>query len=372
MSISPFLRGLGDVEFSLLLIFQQYGYTNEQSLSITIIYRIFEFWLPLMLGVVAFIWRGRQILIRIIPAIFIFALGIVNVISAATPHIAERWKLISLYLPLEASHVSSLMTLALGIALFFTSVYLLKGFRTAWILGIVLSFLSILGHIGKGLNYEEAIFWFAVIILLIISLKQYTILSSKKWIRFGFGTFLIALLSVCIFTFLAFYFIKQHHFGIDLTWQQSVNETLRSFLFFTKSQLIPHSRFGTELLYITRFLGFFTWILLLYTLLRPSIFHEINLTKSISEAEELLLKYGSSSNDYFKVQPDKQIWFSSKYQAFTSFRTANYFAFVLEEPVCRADNKLEVINEYESFCRSKNLKPVIIVLMKKVCRSLIH
>lgn len=358
MSVSPFLRGLGAVEFSLLLIFQQYGYSNGQSLSITILYRIFEFWLPLVLGVVAFVWRGRQILARVIPAILMFTLGIVNILSASTLPFAERWSKLVLYLPSKAAHVSNLMTLILGIALIFTSVYLIKGFRTAWILGIVFGVLSIIGHIGKGLDYEEAIFGTFTLVMLITSRKQYRILSSERWLKFGLNVFIMVLASIFLFDLFAFYFVDKRHFGIDFTWQQSVTETLRSFLFFSDNQPIPHSRFGVELLYITRFLGFFSWLLLLYTLLRPRIFRENGLPKTADKAEELLQKLGTSSNDYFKIQRDKQIWFSQKYQAFASFRTTNNFAFVLEEPVCEPDEKTAVVNEFESFCHTQNLKPV--------------
>lgn len=358
MSVSPFLRGLGAVEFSLVVVLRQYGFTNAEGLSITMLYRVFEFWLPLALGVAAYVWRGKQILVRIVPAVFIFALGIVNILSASTLPIAERWKDMLFYLPAEALHISNLMTLTLGIALIFTSVYLIRGFRTAWILGVVFSIFSVLGHIGKGLDYEEAAFGIIALILLILSRKQYVIKSSQKWMRLGFRTFLMVLATVCVFDFLAFYFIDKHHFAIDFTWQQSLYHTARSFLFFFDNELIPQSRFGTELLYTVRFLGFFSWLMLFFTLLQPAIFRHDTELETVDATEELLKKFGNSANDYFKIQPDKKLWFSSNHQAFASFRTANNFAVVLEEPVCDADEKLEVIKEFEAFCRSQNLKPV--------------
>lgn len=358
MSVSPFLRGLGAVEFSLVVILRQYGFSNADGLSITMLYRVFEFWLPLVLGVVAYVWRGKQILVRIIPAIFIFALGVVNILSASTIPLAGRWKEMMLYLPIEAMHASNLITFGLGIALIFTSVYLIRGYRTAWILGVVFSALSIFGHIGKGLDYEEALFGVLALTLLLASGKQYVIKSSQKWMRLGFRAFLMVLIAVCVFDFLAFYFIDRHHFAIDFTWQQSLYHTARSFLFFFDNELIPQSRFGTELLYTVRFFGFFSWLMLFFTLLQPAIFrHEID-SESIDAAEELLMKYGNSSNDYFKIQADKQLWFSPDQQAFTSFRTANNFAIVLEEPVCKTGEESKVIKEFETFCRSRNLKPI--------------
>ena len=117
MIISPFLRGLGAVEFSLLYILRSHGYESVQALGITILYRVFEFWLPLAFGLIAFIWRGRKLAARILPAMGIFFLGFVNLLSVATPPLAERMKLERVYVPVEAIRDSKLMVLVLYLIL---------------------------------------------------------------------------------------------------------------------------------------------------------------------------------------------------------------------------------------------------------------
>lgn len=354
----PFLRGLGVVEMSLVIIFSQYGYSNQEGLSITLLYRIFEFWLPLALGIVAFARYGKEILVRIMPPVFIFALGVVNLVSASTLPIAERWRQLSLFIPPEALHISNLMTVVMGIALLLTSVYLIRGFKTAWILAMIFSALSIFSHIGKGFDIEEAIFAVFVIIMLVFSRKQYFIVSNIRWLKISIKTFLIFLGTVIIFDIISFYISHKANFGIDFTWKQSVYYTLRSFLLFPGNQLQTQTHFATQLLYLTRFLGFLSWLLLLFALFRPVRFSKEKSTDSIKKAEELLLRYGKSSNDFFKIQPDKELYFSEQYSAFVSFRTAQNFAVVLEEPVCEDKDKALVINEFESYCRKQSLKPI--------------
>lgn len=217
MIISPFLRGLGAVEFSMLFIFQAYGYQHADGLGITLLYRFFEFWLPLVLGFFAFIWRGRHLMARIGPAMAIFILGIINIISVATPPLAERLRIEHAYLPVEAVHASRLLVLMLGIALLITAAYLLKGLKAAWVAAVVFTFLSLIAHIGKALDFEEALISASILIILIASYKQYRVKSSIKWIRIGAATFLTAFIIVCIFNFLSFYLIDKHHFGIDFT-----------------------------------------------------------------------------------------------------------------------------------------------------------
>jgi len=99
MIISPFLRGLGAVELSMVFVLEQFGYSSVHALSITILYRVFEFWLPLLAGLLAYAWKGRKLFLRMAPAVLTFLLGIVNIISVITPPIHQRLHLIREYLP---------------------------------------------------------------------------------------------------------------------------------------------------------------------------------------------------------------------------------------------------------------------------------
>ncbi|AIM35499.1 ABC transporter permease [Sphingobacterium sp. ML3W] len=358
MMVSPFLRGLGAVEFTMLYILTSYGYTQEEGLGITIIYRSFEFWLPLLFGIISFIWRGRQIIARILPAIAIFFLGIINLISVATPPLMERMQLEKYYLPIEAMHASKLMVLVLGLGLMVSAAYLIKGYRSAFWIALTFSFLSLLGHIGKALDYEEALVSLFIIILLITNQKQYRIKINKNWMRIGFATFFIALAGVCLFGFVCFYVIDKKHFGVDFTWEQSLYYTMQSFLLFN-DELRPHTAFGQEFLNITHFLGLFSWILLLYTFLCPRIIHEEDKEQNVLDRAKRLLKlYGGSPMDYFKIAADKQLYFSRVTDGFVAYRIGQAFAIVLDGPVCAIEDKEEVIVEFEGYCSSLGLKSV--------------
>ncbi len=53
--ISPFLRGMGAVEVSLTFILSDYDYTKVQALQIALLFRLFEFWLPLLAGLLYYL-----------------------------------------------------------------------------------------------------------------------------------------------------------------------------------------------------------------------------------------------------------------------------------------------------------------------------
>jgi len=359
MIVSPFLRGLGAVELTMLYIFKAYGYSQAEGLGITILYRAFEFWLPLILGLLAFAWRGKQLLARIGPALLIFFLGMVNLVSVLTPPLADRMKLDRFYLPLEAIHASKFMVLVLGLGLLVTSAYLIKGFRIAFWIAVVFSALSLFGHVFKALDYEEASVALLTLVLLAMSYKQYRIKSNIRWVRIGFITFFVALVAICLFDALSFYFIDKQHFGLDFTWRQSIYHTARSFLLFADDELMPQTAFGQEFLRITQVLGLFCWFLLIYAFARPRLIDDEDSSKSeIERAEQLLLEFGQSPMDFFKLGKDKNLFFSEISEGFTAYRLANEFAIVLDEPVCEQGDKEELVQEFDEYCYANGLKAI--------------
>src|SRR6185295_20109843 len=132
MTVSPFLRGLGAVELSMVYILSLYGYSSVDALAITILYRFFEFWLPLVAGCFSYLWHGRHIFARIFPAFLVFALGVVNILSVITPPIAARLRMLHEFIPLDSIYATNVMVLLIGMILLVTAAFLIQGIRNAW------------------------------------------------------------------------------------------------------------------------------------------------------------------------------------------------------------------------------------------------
>ena len=99
--ISPFLRGLGAIETSMAFILIKLGFQSEEAIAITLLYRFFEFWLPLLAGLFLFISKLNKILMRILPALVLIVLGITNIVSVLTPAIADRVAELKHFIPIE-------------------------------------------------------------------------------------------------------------------------------------------------------------------------------------------------------------------------------------------------------------------------------
>jgi phosphatidylglycerol lysyltransferase len=290
-----------------------------------------------------------------VPALLIFSLGVINIVSVVTPPLHPRLKLIRTFLPLDAINASNILILFIGLALLITSAYMFKGLKNAWRLALLLSILSVIGNITKALDYEEATFAAVIVVLLWISRSQYRIRSSARWIRMGFLSVAIIFLSVLLFGFVGFYFIEAKHFGIDFTWKQSIEFSVRSF-FLQDDSLHPHTAFGREFILLIQILGFLSWGFLLFTLIKPFLKVEDTTETGRERAKFLLSEFGSSAVDHFKIYPDKLLFFSEVHEAFVAYRIANGFAIVLDEPVCAEEHKTEVLMEFYRACKKMGLK----------------
>ncbi|MGH2647315.1 MAG: lysylphosphatidylglycerol synthase domain-containing protein, partial [Ginsengibacter sp.] len=355
LATSPFLRGLGAIELSVTYILTLFGYSTAQALEITILYRIFEFWLPLAAGLLAFAAKGKNIFLRLAPALLIFLLGVINILSAITPPIKQRINLLKEYIPTDLIHASNLLVILLGLLLLVTATLLIRGLRNAWIIAIVISLLSLILNLTKALDWEEASIAFFVIVVLLLTYKQYRLKSNPALINIGAITGISLFVAVVIFETIGFYFLDVKHFNTDFTWKQSIGNAVKSFLLLTNDNLHPVTRFGKEFITSINVLSAATWVFFFYTFIRPYI-HKSSGKTNVKEAEALLEQYGSSSVDYFKLNEDKLIFFADNKDGFISYRIANGFAIVLDEPVCAEENKLSMLREFDKQCKRMGLK----------------
>lgn len=62
--ISPFLRGMGAIELSLTFILQKYNYPTVIAVQSMLLFRFYEFWLPLLVGLLLYAAKGRHLFAR--------------------------------------------------------------------------------------------------------------------------------------------------------------------------------------------------------------------------------------------------------------------------------------------------------------------
>lgn len=357
--ISPFLKGIGAIELSLVLLLKHYGYSTISATAATLLYRLFEFWLPLVAGTVSFIIKRDGILLRVLPGILLFILGLVNIISVLTPAIRQREILLAGFIPGRAMLFSDHLVLLIGVLLLVNAAFLLRGLRSAWYFSLVFCLLSIVGNLGKALDYEEALFAFAVLLILLLTRKQYYVKADRNFQSFSSGLSLSIMAAVLIYGTTGFYFLNSRHFGVSFTLLESLKYTTGNLIFLNAEGLLPRTHFAHFFLASINFLGGTSVLLLFYGFIKPYIFERRIQDNEFHTAKMLIEKYGRSSSDYFKMYFDKLLFFTENKDAFVAYRVANNFAVVLEEPVCVNDDsvRMRVLEEFCNFCADQGLKP---------------
>lgn len=354
--ISPFLRGLGAVEASMTFMLIRMGYSESAALSVTLLYRFMEFWIPLLLGALSFLLKINKLLMRIIPALLILALGIVNIVSVLTPAIHERLVFLKNFLPVSAIAASNYFVLVAGLFLLVTAAFMLKGLKMAWYFALGLCLLSLVGNLTKAIDYEEATFSVIVIIGLIASRKEYYVKHNSRLRFLGIQTTLLSVGAVLLYGIIGFYFLDAKHFNVDFSFIQSVKYTLENFVLIESADLVAQDSFARGFLYSINISGFLSIGFLVYTLIRPYIMKDTTEEEEFVWARTQLDKYGNSAMDYFKTYQDKLIYRSPEFEGFISYRISGNFAVVLESPVCAPENLKAFIISFDKYCFESGVK----------------
>lgn len=355
--ISPFLKGIGAVELSLIYILTLFGYDTTAAASITLLYRFFNFWLVVVAGFLSFLFNRQSFILRIFPSLLIFALGFVNLLSGLSPAIHWRMHLIEQYLPVSTVHASNDLIIAAGIVLIVTSAFLLRGLRSAWIIALVVSVVSVVANITKAIDYEEAIFAAVVCIILIATRNQYQVRSKRQLVQTGLKVAIGVWLTGVIFGIIGFYFMREKNFGVNLTLFQSVKYTLQNFILL-QTNLVPHTKLAKGFLRAINVMGVGSIAFLIYTFLRPFVYSRKEEDGRYNYAKEKVERYGESAAEYFKIYPDKLIFTIPGVDGFISYKAANDFAIALGMPVCEKDELVykKIIDAFEKYCEQHGLK----------------
>ncbi|TDG35936.1 lysylphosphatidylglycerol synthetase family protein [Pedobacter changchengzhani] len=348
---SPFLRGLGTIEVSLTFILQQFGFPIIAAATITLLFRFFEFWLPLIGGVISFIAKKDNLLLRVLPAFIILILGVVNMVSSLTPKIPTKLRLIKDIIPEDLVVTSNALVLIFGLLMVLISIFLLQGSKRAWYIALFLSLFSIVGHIIKSADFEDALFAFLAASTLYYTRSNYKLKPHPKYIQFNYLVWIYAIVAVFAYGVIGFYFIDKKHFGLDFTLIESIKAVLKVIFFIDDKALKPLTSFGNNFeksIYISS--GTII-VFIVISWLKPYFSKSINEGSDFDEAASLVDTFGHSALDYFKTYPDKILYFNEKRTAFISFKITRHFAIVLEDPVGETDEeKRDIVEKFEANC----------------------
>jgi phosphatidylglycerol lysyltransferase len=292
--------------------------------------------------------------IRRIPVVVIALLtlgsGLLNVYSVIGRGLSERLELLRTIFPLEFVHLSRSVTLLTGFALVVASVNIYRRKRLAfWLVSVTASF-SVVFHLAKGLDYEEALLSLVLLAALYTSRRNFTVRSRRPNWRGAIQRVAIAFAVALAYGIAGFWLIEPREFGVDFDWRQSIRHTLAFLTLQGDPALQPHTRYAEWFLDSLYVMTSAAFTYSLYAVFRPVLYQFRTHPHEIERARHILSRHGRSSQDFFKARPDKSCFFSSDQQCFLAYRVGGSFAVVLGDPVGPEAAIPGIVRDFTRFC----------------------
>ena len=316
VAITP--QGIGVVEGVMVLVYASLGVPTAQATVIALAYRGLGYWLPMAIGFVLLrrvrsfgaqersrseIWSLHA------AALFTAAAGVLNVLSALTPSVGSRFRLLERFLPVEARHGARLAAALAGFALLMLARGLWRRKRVAWYLTIGVLAVSAASHLVKGLDYEEALLVSALLVWLWVQRAEYHARSDAASVWQGAK----ALLSATAFTMaygVAGFYLLDRHFAVSFGLGAALKQTVIMFTQFYDPGLQPVTSLGRYFAGSIYAVGAVALSYGLVMLFRPVLVRQPASPEERERAKAVVEAHGRSSLARFTLLGDKAYYFS--------------------------------------------------------------
>ncbi|WP_013323478.1 phosphatidylglycerol lysyltransferase domain-containing protein [Gloeothece verrucosa] len=283
--------------------------------------------------------------------------GVVNLLSAVTPNIQARTHWLKAIFPFEVRSYGHLFAALTGFFLLSLATNLLRRKRVAWLLAIVLLIISIVSHLIKGLDYEESLLAFVLLIQLVLMRNVYTARSDAPSLAQGVRMLMGALLFTLAYGTIGFYWLDSH-FHVNFSFSDAINQTLAMFFTDDNARLQPATKFGSFFADSIYTVGTITLLFALFMLMRPVLLRGVPATPAERQrAQAILEQYGCSSLAPLALLPDKAYYFSPSGRSVIAYVPKGRGAIALGDPIGPPEDKKEVIIGFQQFCQENDWYP---------------
>jgi phosphatidylglycerol lysyltransferase len=280
----------------------------------------------------------------------IFANGLLGIVSVLVTRFHDRPALFNIPLPFGLYHWSRSLTLLFGFVLVYLSFHLLQRRRAAWSLALGGAILAAIAHVGRGHLWYAALAPAAVVVLLLLFRRRFTVRSEPRSIAQGMGLMLLSLFVALAYGTLGFWLLDKTDFGLEFNLADALVRTLREFSLVGNSDLVTHTRHARWFLDSLDLLGLAAGAFALYSLFRPVAYRLRTLPQQRALMKSILEQYGGTSLDYFKLWPDKSYYLSSDQRCGIAYKTVGSVALALGDPVGAPDGLENTTHAFLRFC----------------------
>lgn len=282
-------------------------------------------------------------------------MGVVNVLSAVRPALAERLAVLEQLSPLEVHNGSRLTAALAGFALLSLARSLWRHKSTAWLIAMVVLAVSAVSHLLKGLDYEESILAAALAAWLWFLRHHFPARSDRASVAQGARVLIGALLFTLAYGVIGFYWLDRH-FSVNFDLLPALRQTVIMFTQFYDPGLEPITRFGRYFADSIYFVGAATIGYALVMLARPVLIREAASPAERSRAASIVAAHGRSSLARFTLFDDKAYYFSPG-GSMVAFVAKGRVAVALGDPVGPEADLPAAITGFKEHCAPNDWGP---------------
>lgn len=360
--ITPIFGGLGIVELSMATALTARGLPASAALGGVLVYRAFELWLPLGLGIACepLVRRGSAGLARSgargllprLPAIATALVGALTVWSVLGPHTGEHrlreassdWVLSIPSLARSVALVSGLLLLALAWGLW-------RRKRLAWLIAVGLLIAVTVAHPLEEHDAGLVIATAVALLILVMRRADFRVRTDIPTAGGVLASVLGSLVGALAYGTLGFYLLDRRDFGVSFGLTDALRETIRLYLGIGRADLAPRTYYAAWFLDSITLVGILSIGMAAFTLWRPVIWRRHTLPRERRRARTFIARYGDSSLDTFKGWDDKLFFFTEDGSGLVAFRVSNGCALVLGDPVASDDDAFDrTLAEFADWC----------------------
>ncbi|MDP3629768.1 MAG: flippase-like domain-containing protein [Actinomycetota bacterium] len=363
VSIVP--QGIGVVEGAIAVVLVSFGAALPQATAISLVFRGMSFWLPLLLGFLllrrvstfqpARRSEGAETFAVRAAAVMAALVGVIDVLSAVTPSIRARVLALEAYLPVHV-HYGHLSAAIAGLGLIFLSRGLWRRKRSAWVLAVVLLATSVISHLVKGLDYEEAMISGAFLVWLLTEHAAFHARPDGPSLMQGLRVLAAAAIGTVAYGTAGFYLLDRHY-ALNFGLWAAVRQTVVMFTQFYDPGLAPLTRFGrffADSIYIVGIIAFGYAVVML---LRPVLLRAPSTPAEQEHATGIVERWGCSSLAAMTLLPDKTYHFSPG-GSVIAYALENGFALSLGDPIGPPGDFGAAIADFKAVCSRNGWTPI--------------
>ncbi len=294
-------------------------------------------------------------MIRLI-AVLTAIMGVINVLSASTPAMADRLVVLEQFSPLEVRRSSHLTAALAGFALLVLAGSLWRRKRVAWWITLGVLVISSVSHLLKGLDYEEATLAAGLALWLAFLRPNFHARSDPPSIRQGLVMVAVSLGFTLAYGALGFYLLDKHY-GVHFGFWPALRQTVVMFTQFYDPGLVPKTGFGRYFADSIYVVGAVTLGYALLLLISPVFLREPATSAERTRAKSIVEAHGRSPLARLALLDDKSYFFSPG-GSIIAFVAKRRIALTLGDPIGPQEDAAACISAFKTQCAANDWEAV--------------